>query len=328
MVTSREPRGSATVRRQVRGGLSRLRDAGHLIRTGSVPQGRLSRLRPPDVGPAEAAPPMYFGWTRYSAYLQNRSAFKAAQGCPDPQAYKRLLWSQDRMRTRSRLFLDLSVPQLQQMRGHHAYRHLVSYSADMPDPWQAQLHAAADRYDVLLLHPVDADLLHDAMQKHLVHMGSPSRTVVWFRVDDDDLLGLSYLDELGQYATVHDRGRAVSLSGGYSALWDGQHVSHLRRTRRRLGSQGQAYVGWWDAATQQLDLPRPGNHATVDERMPTILDARCGVFLQLRHVGQDTATRDAGFDALRAKHTSGPAVPDVERVLVDFPTLRPVYDET
>ena len=271
---------------------------------------------------------MFFGWTRYSAFYPDSKAFAASKATTDPDAYKRQLWSDDRMLMRSRVFLDLSVPLLQQMAAHHDYRHVVTYSADMPDPWQTQLQAAADRYGVLLMQPVESSKLHNSMRDHLIASDSPSRTVVWFRVDDDDLLGLNYLDELSRYATAHDRDRAVSLARGYSALWHEGSISHVRPAHRRLGSQGQAYVGWWDQEHRSISFPRAGSHATVDNRMPVILDSRSPVFMQLRHLGQDTATQAAGIDALRAKHTSVAAVPDVGPILTSFPTLREVYRRT
>ncbi|WP_405034820.1 glycosyltransferase [Ornithinimicrobium sp. LYQ103] len=326
MGNSREPNLTATLRRRALGAARRARDAGRLLSTGNVPAGRDPELLPAWPAPADQVmPPMYFGWTRYSAFYPDSKAFVVSREVPNPEAYKRQLWAADRMITRSHVFLDLSVPLFQRMRERHDYRHVVTHSSDMPDPWQSQLHDAADTHDVLILQPVESTKLHNTMKGHLIRTGSPSRVVVWFRIDDDDLLGLNYLDELSQYANPHDRGRAVSMARGYSALWDEGSVTHIRTAHRRLGSQGQAYVGWWDKDREEITFPRAGSHATVDDRMPTILDSRPHVFMQLRHVGQDTSTKLAGIEALRSKHTSVAGVQDLEPVFEQFPTLRGVY---
>lgn len=323
------------VGRRAAGLARRLEDAGQLVVTGRAPQRRAPRPQPvtatprPEgapAGPPEAtAAPIFFGWTRYSAYHPKSRAFVAVRDAEDEATYKAQLWSAERMRTRSAIFFGLSVPQLHAMRGDHDYVHLVTYSDDMPDPWQAELQDAVAASDLLALHPVHRGLRF-LIRDHLVATGSPSRPVVTFRVDDDDLLATNYLDELAAYATAHDHGRAVSLARGYTALWHAGAVTQLRSTYRRLGSQGQACIGSWDAETGELDLPPMKSHASVDRRLPTILDARTPTFLQLRHLGQDTAD-EGGLAALRATLGQHPPVEDVEEVLARFPSLRAVLAE-
>lgn len=309
------------VGRHVRGISRRLRDAGLLLRSGQAPERRTRD----NLGGSSDVPPFFCGWTRYSAFRPGSKAFVASRNSEDDETYKASLWSAARLGPREQIFLGLSLPLLQQMATRHAYTHFLTYSPEMPDPWQKHLQDAVRSHSVLHLHPVHRGLRF-VIREHLIAQDSPSRTVVLFRVDDDDLLALDYLDVLANYATPHDHGRAVSLARGYSAMWHEGRVSQIRHTYRRLGSQGQANVGTWDAATQTLDLPAAGSHASVDRRMPTILDSRRPAFLQLRHLGQDTAMPEKGMDHLRA--TGASAAPlsqdELDAALAAFPTLHSV----
>lgn len=328
MVQTWESLGRSVAGRRARGVSRRLRDAGVLLASGRVPERRAHHSRALAQEPESlGAPPYFCGWTRYSAFRSGSKAFVASRQSTDDEAYKSDLWSPERLGPREQIFLGLSLPLLQRMAAQHAYAHFVTYSEDMPEPWQENLHEAVRTHSVLQLHPVHRALRY-VIREHLIAEDSPSRTVVQFRVDDDDLLALSYLDALSGYATPHDEGRAISLARGYTAVWHDGRVSQLRGVHRRLGSQGQAYVGSWDAATQTLDLPTPGSHASVDRRMPTILDSRQPAFLHLRHRGQDTASPDKDVNHLK---TTGPKTTplgheELRAALDAFPTLRAVLD--
>jgi hypothetical protein len=289
------------------------------------------RNRPAAPPPTDdSGPRTYYGWTRYSAYFTDHRglAFKASKRFPDEDAYLRHLWSEERMSVRAEIFLTLSVPVLQQMSHHRDYRHVVTYSPEMPDPWLSQLYEAAEQFDVLDLRPAADGVITDIMRADLAARGVPSQTAVWFRVDDDDLLSADYLEFLDEHVATHGPKWAVSLSKGIEALWHEGRVTELRGKHRPLGSQGQACIGWWDAEEGALSIPEPGSHTTIDTRVPTVLDSRRATFLQFVHTGQDTRTdQPPTFEELRKRHLRNTAVVTrPERLLPRFPTLEAVYD--
>lgn len=275
------------------------------------------------------APRSYYGWTRYSAYLPDHRglAFRATKLFPDEQAYLNYLWSPERMAVRQQIFLTLAVPLLQQLRERHDYRHVVTYSPEMPDPWQSALHEAAARYDVLDVRPASEGVITDIMATDLPRRGLSSRKAVWFRVDDDDLLSIDFLDYLDEHVATHDPHWAVSLAKGVAGLWHDGQLSDLRGVHRPLGSQGLACIGWWDAATGVLDVPEVGSHTTIDWRMPTVLDSRRATYLQFRHAGQDTRTQAPPTleELLRVHRQSKAVVTKPERIVARFPTIASVY---
>ena len=333
MVISRDA--SRTIRRRARGAARRLRDAGTLLATGTVParrtRGGQEGAGVPTAWDPSDGEPVYFGWTRYSAYFtDNRGlGFRASARFPDEDSYLRHLWSAERMAVRAQIFLDLSVPVLQAMSERHDYRHVVTYSPEMPDPWLSQLHEAAQRYDVLDLHPVADGAVTDVMRARLERHETVSRPAVWFRLDDDDLLSTDYLDIVDRHVRTHGPMWAISLSKGVQAIWHEGRVEDLRGKHRPLGSQGQACIGRWDARQRVLTVPELGSHTTVDTRVPTVLDSRRATYVQLIHTGQDTrTTRQPTVEELRTGHRRNRAVvtrPD--RLLPRFPTLAEVYQE-
>lgn len=292
-----------------------------LVRTGTVPGRRATGT--------DGLAPLYYGWTRYSAYLPDHRGlgFRATREFPDEEAYLAHLWSEERMSVRAQTFLELSVPVLQQLREEHDYRHVVTYSPEMPDRWLRQLREAARRYDVLDLRPASDGAITDILRADLAREAAETRPVVWFRLDDD-LLSTEYLDRLDGHVRAHGPMWAVSMSTGIQAVWHEGRASHLRFTHRPLGSQGQACIGRWDADRGTLQIPEPGSHTTVDTRVPTVLDSRRATYVQFLHLGQDTRTGERPtVEKLKAQHLRNTKVvrrPD--RLLPLFPTLAAVYD--
>lgn len=293
---------------------------------GRLAGGARARVRPARVEPR----PLYVGWTRYSAFLQDTGGLDLAtkDRFPDADAYRAHLWAGDRMAARSHMFLTLAVPVLQTMRERHDYRHVVTYSPEMPEPWLSQLLEAARRYDVLDLRPVSAGGPLEALRDHLAGSGRDSGPAVWFRVDDDDLLPTDYLDLVHAHVSHVGPGWSVCLGMGYDGLWHEGQVHHVRRKHRPTGSHGQAFSGWWDARTQELTVPGPGNHRTVDRRSPTVVDSRPPAWIRLSHAWQDSGRQDGlpSFDELAAPLLRNPStVRDQADLLRRWPTLEGIY---
>lgn len=272
--------------------------------------------------------PFYLGWTRYSASFPREGGLALAinHRYTDPDVYRAQLWSPERMEPRSRMFLTLSVPLLQALREQHDYRHVVTYSPEMPEPWLSQLHEAAERYDVLDPRPVSAGGPLEALQDHLAASDRDSGPAVWFRLDDDDLLATDFLDLLEEHVKHVGPGWAISLGMGYEGLWHEGEVHHVRRKHRPNASHGQAFTGWWDAQTLELTVPGPGNHRTVDHRSPTVLDSRAVAWLRLIHAWQDTQGDRPSFDTLAAPLLRNPSRVRSEADLLErWPTLEGAY---
>lgn len=311
--------------------VSALRLAAHFARVTLAAPGARRRRRKGD--PVETAQssgesrPSFIGVTRYSVFQPTSPKWKLTRKKLDPDSYRGLLWSASRMQPRQEIFLGMAVPLLQAMADRFGYRHIVQYSADMPDPWLSVLLDAAATYPVLHLHENTAgNPVAPTAEQLLAAERRPSRPVVQFRVDDDDILAADYLDQIAPYATPADAGRAVSLASGYAALYsEGRIAGPVRTVRRLFSSHGLAYVGHFDAERQTVDIDGEGAHDLVDRRMPTIVDSRTPAFFQMRHTGQDTHVNTSeAIEKIEAELAKRPEVDDAASVARLFPTLEPL----
>lgn len=264
------------------------------------------------------------GITRYSVFQPDSGAWNLSRDARGLQDYRDALWAPERLNPRATIFLDLGAPILQRLADRHDYTHIVQYSDTMPELWLSQLRVAAQRYPVLTL--VEASTPPDLGR--LVHQivrdsDRPSRPVVQFRLDDDDLVGVDYLDRIAEFSTRADAGRAISLATGYTGFFrDGGLVGPVRKIRRVFGAQGLAYVGWYDRGADRVDIKAGGKHYQVDRRMPTLVDSRVPAYFQMRHVGQDTLLNEEEAErAIQASLEKLTVIKSTAAVANAFPTL-------
>lgn len=270
--------------------------------------------------------PTYVGITRFSVFRPGSGAWKLNRNTEDPEEYRRLLWSPERMRPRCDIFLTLTVPLLQRMADRHDYRHIVVYNNELPDPWRSELLAAAERYPVLHLHENQLGTdLKPAVHGLVKGFGGRSRTVVQFRLDDDDVLAVDFLDRISSFTGAGDRGRSVSLASGYSAHYHDGGLGSVHAVRRVFGAQGLAAVGSYDSRTDQVRIKISAQHTKVAQVMPTIVDSRAPAFFQMRHTGQDMLSdSDEAVRQIEADLARLTTVTKLGPVKKAFPTLAPL----
>ena len=279
--------------------------------------------------------PSFVGVTRFSVAMVGNPSWRMTRKLTagDEDRYLSALWSPERMAPRYELFSRLCAPQLQAMAGHHDYHHVVLYSPGLPEPWLGLLRATVQEHPVLQLVAVEgpglpsvSSLVHKLIRGRRVDSGP----VVAFRVDDDDLLALNFLEKLTPYANYGDRGRAVNLSRGFTCVWDESTLTvyDIRPVFERFSGRGQAFIGWYDTESGVLEgLPvRHEPHDKVDRFRPVIHDARHPSFLWTHHLHQDS---HEGYSKLtpaerisRAMAGIPPGSPDeLAQALRLFPTL-------
>lgn len=279
------------------------------------------------------APPavVNFGVTRFSLFDPSSQAWRLTRrGDLDEDAYADYLYAESRMAPRCHIFCDLAAPLYQRMAERHTYRHLVLYSDRMPSRWQERLRDAAASYPVLDLvecgdgKPQVTPLIRDRLARTVPDQDA---VVFAFRVDDDDLLAVDYLDQVQPYLVPQHRGYGVSFASGYAALYEDGGYTQVRELHQVLSSMGQGTIGRWSAGA--LKLPNITNHTRTHYRFPVLLDARRRTVLQTRHVWQDTAQQeDEELDLAAARDNVAQrlerlrSVADVEQVYEQFPTLR------
>src|SRR5690606_36654681 len=114
----------------------------------------------------------------------------------------------------------------------------------------------------------------------------------WFRVDDDDLLPLNYLEIGSNHINENRGGYVLSLGKDATALYDKGYILSLKNIHHPLLVLGMLFICHYDYVTGDLVHPKSGGHEDIDQVSPVILDSRELGFLWLRHAGQDTERKN------------------------------------
>lgn len=235
------------------------------------------------------------------------------------------------MEPRIRIFCDLAAPIYQQMAERHDYRHFVYYSKEMPERWTDALNQAAVEFPVLRPTLVDSDRINTIghIESILAERRSSKESLVFlFRVDDDDILALDFLDQVSEYMHELHRGYAVSLADGFAGLYEDGEYREFRRHTHVLSSMGQGTIGAWAPADGKLRIPQIVNHGKTHFRRSVLVNAQRPTFLQTRHVGQDTASQGGAVESLEmaradllTRFSRLKAIDDVSELKSQFPTV-------
>lgn len=246
---------------------------------------------------------MFYGVTRYSLFSPGSQSWKTSGNgvFKTPDDYMKYLFSEKRLRLRAELFLTKSVPVLAGMAEQHDYKHFVLHSGLLPEQHKELLFEAAATYPFLV--PVEwnevvrgtgIEEVRPLIERDLAGKCSADdgvQPVVWFRLDDDDILAADYLTRLEPYRTLNHLGMAISFGLGLTAYKGRHELINLREYHHPKSAQGLAFVSGFDPENGHLAYTAPGPHPDVDRVMPTILDSREHMYFQIRHGDQDSSLK-------------------------------------
>lgn len=245
---------------------------------------------------------LILGHTRFSLYSPGSAAWRATNGTKyrTEEEYLDYLYSDERLGPRTDIFLELTLPILKCGAGNVDYRHIISFSASLPEAYKARLREFADSNDFVVL---DEQGTGEGFNP-LTYGGrqiEPGEVFGLFRVDDDDLLSVSYLQKASAYVVPELTGFQVSFGAGFAGLWNRSGLSHVRKFYQPMNSMGLLSIFGKDS-TGNLVGPSLVSHPLSDRSNPVVLDSREPAYLQARHAGQDSevgkATGESAGDSI------------------------------
>ncbi|MFC3874701.1 glycosyltransferase [Neisseria musculi] len=263
---------------------------------------------------------MYFiGQTRFSLYIPGSNAWNVSNFTEEE--YIAHLFSDERMSVRVNIFSEISIPLMNKMRKQYDFRHIVSYSSILPQKWKNILFNLQKKYPFLYLCEVDSK---NENPLYSILKGKESGAVAFFRLDDDDLLSINYLDNLAKYNKSAYKNMAVSFGKGIAALYKQNNYMDFRNVVQQYPSMGQAYIGYWSG--KNLELPPMYSHHNLDQNIPVIVDSANIMYLQTYHEQQDsnyrfskaTNIQEATVEAELSKY---PKNKNSEQLIACFPVL-------
>ena len=228
------------------------------------------------------------------------------------EEYKQYLYSEVRMEDRCDIFLTKTLPMLEIAAEGHDLKHIVSYSAAMPDQYKNRLSSAARKFPFLDLNQVeDGENLrspHRVARTMLAELGmSPTTPFGIYRLDDDDILSADYFDQMGAHIIPEKVGHVVSLGHGLTAVYMGGEYRWTRKIYRPLLALGLLSVCRYNS-DGTISVPVPSAHTHSARYNPVIQDDRKLSYMWTRSLTQDTMLHQYGKDSAQL----------LNRILHDF----------
>ncbi|MDK8800609.1 glycosyltransferase [Corynebacterium coyleae] len=259
----------------------------------------------------------FIGHTRYSMFMPNSTAWKASNGSRfrSVEDYREYLYSDQRMQLREDIFLKESLPALERAAEGHELRHIVSFSSSLPNHRKLALQKAADEYPFVVLDEVPDGSRPSNRYEVVGDFLSKGTIFGDYRLDDDDVLPVSFFDRMSQYLTPTHVGYVISFPLGIEAILADGSAFNLREAHYPMNSVGQLGVCKMNI-DGSIQMPSPSSHTQVDRHNPTVLDSRQIGYFRYNHTGQDNAMNASG-DADLSRLVSS---------MQHFPVLSPAFD--
>lgn len=277
---------------------------------------------------------LFIGHTRFSLFNPDSPAWKASNGSTfaDREQYKKHLYDPERLDLRTEIFVNQSLPQIALAAEGYDVRHLVMYSESLPEKYQAALEQAAEQYPFLVLDcrsssSPNVEPRHVAKRLIGETFGEPDQAFGIYRLDDDDLLPVSYFDQMSAHVRHANVGMQVSLGEGMTGLLVDGGFWNARSCYWPMFSAGLMNICAFDDEGVLVG-PASARHNVSDRTNPVILDSRGVGFFWTRHAGQDTSLPyGAGadprvIDRVLANMSRFPPLHDLDVLDSEFPVLR------
>ena len=257
---------------------------------------------------------MYFiGQTRFSIFSPDSKAWNIS-GLSE-QEYLNILYSDERLSLRMKIFCNYSLPLLSKMKKDYSYKHIVSYSSQLPFKWKQILINSCKQYDFIYLHEVD--LYSGNPIINILKDNNVNGSIAYFRLDDDDLLSINYLDQLSFYNNLSFKNMAISFTRGIVANFDTSFID-FRECYKQFLAIGQAYIGSY--IDGRLDIPMNLSHHNLDRHIPVVLDSRQCTYLWTLHNRQDSIYRKNSVN-VQEQLNAYAVIDDMISIEHYFPTL-------
>ncbi|QQA98420.1 glycosyltransferase [Corynebacterium marquesiae] len=235
---------------------------------------------------------MFIGQTRFSLFNPGSTDWVVSSGgrFRSSADYLDYLYSDERMALRAEIFFEHSIPMLARSSKRHKLIHVLSYSDNLPDKYQKRLEAEAEKHRFLVLDKRPAGEGATPWQQLLDAQIETGEIIGFYRLDDDDLLGDDFFDDMSAYIEEPFVTMAVSFGSGYTAIVDGEKIIYPRASHWPKIAIGLTYIHQKIGPRDFVGPKYKGGHNQVDRYNPVVLDSRKPSYFWLRSPEQDTLT--------------------------------------
>lgn len=238
----------------------------------------------------------------------------------DAEEYRAMLFSRDRLEARLEIFNKITYSSISSLTpvDNVNVKHVILYSSQMPSSVEDALLSTVGRNPSFIMLPVKeggdwADMLGRTVNS-LVSQDSCYATV---RLDDDDGLAESYLEQLSPYLFPCYSGMAVSFPRGFAGIYARSKIEKVYNYYEPKLALGLAYINVRNAGVfhhRPTHVHALGNHRKIDLKIPVILDGRQPAYLWTIH---DQTDRDTAKLMKRISKLDSATIASLKRA---FPT--------
>lgn len=223
--------------------------------------------------------PKIIGFVRFSVLYEKTNCFAIGEKSGSFEQYRSALFDSDRLNGKFDLFETFTIPSIMGQSitpDKEWFRLCVITSTYLPAEYKARLENLCDNCDWLVVREVDAreGSLHRCAIEEIECFCDVGDLYASFRLDDDDSLGVHYIEDLLNYTKKELCGFGVTFAKGYTGYYDlsNARLSSVSNTYYPKIGLGLALISIrrMDVAYSAFDF---GNHKRADERFPIILTA-------------------------------------------------------
>lgn len=269
---------------------------------------------------------LFLGHTRFSLYEPDSPSWRLSRSDlgQDKIEYEKALFSETRLRERTRVFFEHTLPTLDIAAQGYRYVHIVSYSENLPSQYKKLLQLAVHKYPWLQLDERKMDSRSPARPTDFLkgHLRN-GELYATFRLDDDDILATNFFKRAESFVREENVGCVVSFGLGVQAYLQEGNFFAPRMEHRPKIAIGLLSIGR-RSEKGKIYKPRAVAHTKSDLVNVVILDSREIGFIHTMHGSQDSAIdkQDGDFARRFRNYLNLPVVTeDSTRLRELFPTV-------
>lgn len=221
---------------------------------------------------------------RYSLFLEKGALWWQISKEKDQEEYKNMLFDEKRLSSRQQGFLNITLPTLQHINKNKPkninFKVVILTSEDLPKAnklFLSNIKKSNSFIDINYLKP--KDILNDYFKYYLDNEIKDGQIYASVRLDDDDGLSVTWLNQMLSYLKPEYSNKLICLSNGVAALLD--ENANLEKTspfQWLFGSAGLTYIG--KKGKDKSEIYACGNHQIPYQRYETIVYSKGIYFIR------------------------------------------------
>ncbi len=263
---------------------------------------------------------------RYSVFTKGQGSWLIGRDVSHEE-YKESLFNEARLDYHFRLFSKVTLPTLAKtvQKSPVEATCVILTSAEMPRHHKDNLYEAVSDYPWIEVVETTYNTYVDAAFKsailrQLEVQGRLNCLYATVRLDDDDALRDSYLDQLVEYMIEENVGSVVSFSKGYNAYLTDGVITSLSEVNTPKNAQGLAYIAALRESDQSIKTVFSlGRHTKVDSVARLIVDEESHCYLRCVHEQSDRSLRVPSRNRVKVRELA------VEEVVKHFCISREMF---